>query len=609
MIIVFFTMEMSNLEHKKIKSASKIVLGASNTLNQKIFEAIDVIAKIVGSTLGPNGKTVLIERYEQGFTPFQSKDGVTVARSLSFNDPVKHAILETFRDAAIKTVEFAGDGTTTSTVLAYAILKNISLFLKENPKLSPQICIKQIQKFFDEICVPYIQAKTVKIDINNKNDLLFKVANISSNGDVELSKVILEAFEQIGDEGHITINESNGPKGYSVSKLEGFPISKGYEEVLGRFCNEFLNDASQNRIFLEEPFVILYDGKLLDIAVLTKFLENFEQDFLQKKITVLNCVVFAHEFSKEFIAYCAKLFRNTPYKIICCTTPSDLVANSRTEFLKDVSAFTGGKIFNPVSNVLSEGIREDLGIQVQGFEMQRFRSCIIGDGNETSVLLRVKDLKERLNYAVSKIDEQDLKVRIGKLSGGIAKLTITDIADSQIRETKDRAEDAICAIRGALKNGVLPGGCRILLDLSVLAAKNENLSVKEIMTQALFEPFFWLLGNCGFNSDEIKSITTTLLENNELVYDAVKNETGNALELGLLDSQPAVKEALRSAISISSLLGTLGGVVVFGRDEELERIQALDYNAENQKLKAAEKNIDRLQEDLKYDLTVINEDS
>ena len=188
--------------------------------------------------------------------------------------------------------------------------------------------------------------------------------------------------------------------------------------------------------------------------------------------------------------------------------------------------------------------------------MQRFRSCIIGDGNETSVLLRVKDLKERLNYAVSKIDEQDLKVRIGKLSGGIAKLTITDIADSQIRETKDRAEDAICAIRGALKNGVLPGGCRILLDLSVLAAKNENLSVKEMMTQALFEPFFWLLGNCGFNSDEIKSITAKLLENHELVYDAVKNETGNALELGLLDSQPAVKEALRSAISISSLLGT-----------------------------------------------------
>jgi len=596
-------MSYVDLEHKKIKSAGKIVLEQSEVLNNKIFQAVNTIAKIVGSTLGPNGKTVLIERSEPGLMPFQSKDGVTVARSLGFNDPIKQTILEAFRDAAIKTVEFAGDGTTTATVLAYAILKNISEFLNNNKKLSPQVCLKEIQSFFSKECLSYINSKTIKVNIENKDDLLLKVANISSNGDLDLSKAILEAFEQIGDEGHITINEANGPKGFEVSKIEGLPIGKGYEEVLGRFCNEFLNDPAQSRIFLENPFVILYDGKLLDIAILSTFLQQFEQEFLQKKISSLNFVVFAHEFSTEVLAYLAQVFKKTQFKIVCCTTPNDIIANARTEFIKDLSAFTGGKIFNPLTDILTNGVPSDLGKPVKAFEMQRFRSCMIGDGNQESVIRRVEELRERIKHAASKIDEQDLNVRIGKISGGIAKLTIRDVSDSQIRETKDRAEDAICAIRGAIRHGVLPGGCRILLDLSIKALQSDSLTVKEVLYSALFEPLIWLLTNCGMNINEIKSIMEQLLRNPDQVYDALNNQFGDALEIGLLDSQPAVTEALRSAIAISSLLGTLGGVVVFGRDEDLERTQALDYHYETDKIKQAEKEQQELEENLKYELT------
>ncbi len=595
-------MGYSELEHKKVKTAPKIILEESEELNKKVSQTVTKIAKIVGSTLGPNGKTVLIERFEHGLTPFQSKDGVTVAKALAFNDPVKQTILESFRDAAIKTVEFAGDGTTTATVLAYSILKNLNLFLSKNKKLSPQVCAKQIQSFFNEKCIPYIESKTTKINLNNKDDFLLKISCISSNGDVELSKTILEAFEQVGDEGHITLSESNGPKGYDISKIEGYPVSKGYEEVLGRFSNEFLNDPAQSRIFLENPWVILYDGKLLDIAVLTKFLELFEQDFLQKKVSALNFVVFAHEFSKEFIGYLAQIFKNTPVKIVCCTTPSDILANSRTEFLKDLSAFTGGKIFNPLTDVLTNGTPEDLGNPVKAFEMQRFRSCIIGDGNQESIFKRIDDLKNRLTHASSKTDEYDLNLRIGKLSGGIVKITVRDISDSQIRETKDRADDAICAIRGAIKKGVLPGGCRILLDLAVLASQDDNLIIKEVMQPALFEPLNWLLNNCGLNDIEIKKIVSTLLNDKNIVYEALNGNFGNAFDMGLLDSQPAVVESLRSAVSISSLLGTLGGIIVFGRDEEMEKTKALDYHFETDKLKQAEKEDELLQEELKYDL-------
>jgi len=598
-------MGYSELEHQKIKSASKIVLEQSPYLSEKISQAITTIAKIVGSTLGPNGKTVLIERSEHGLTPFQSKDGVTVARALSFNDPVKHAILETFRDAAIKTVEFAGDGTTTATVLAYSIYKNIFTFLSKNKKHSSQACFKEVERFFNNVCLPYIDSKTVKVNLENKNDLLLKVATISSNGDVDLSKAILDAFDEIGDEGHITIGEATGPKSYEVEKIRGFPIAKGYEEALGRFCNEFLNDPAQNRIYLENPAIILYDGKLLDIAILAHYLKLFDQEYIQQRIPNMNFVVFAHEFSGDVIGHLAKFFKQTPVKVVCCTTPTDIVANARTEFLHDLAAFTGGKIFNPFNATLADAMPSDLGNRMKAFEMQRFRSCLLGDGNQASVIKRVEDLRIRLKTAASKIDEHDLNVRIGKISGGIAKLTIRDVADSQIRETKDRAEDAICAIRGAIKKGVLPGGCRILLDLAVLALSDSSYVVREILGTSLVEPMSWLLNNCGLNDEESQQILENLLKHPEQVYNALNGQFGDAMDIGLLDSQPAVTEALRSAIAIAKLLGDCGGVIVFGRDENLERAKALSYHRETDRLKQAEEEINKTKEDLQYDITTI----
>lgn len=596
-------MSYLDLEHKKVKTASKIMLPSSDKLNKKILNTISTITKLVGATLGPNGRPVIMERAEPGLMPFLSKDGVTVARSLAFSDPIQQAILEIYRDIAIKTVEFAGDGTTTATILGSAIYENIKKFLLANKKLSPQVCIRQIAEFFDKQCLPYINSKSAKINLNNKNDLLFKVANISSNGDVELSKTILSAFEQVGDEGHITISELCGPKGFAVEKIDGLPIAKGYEESLGRFSNEFVNDNSQNRVYLENPYIILYDGKLHDLGLLNNFIELFAQDFIQKKAISANFVIFAHEFSKELVAKLAEIFKNTgPLNIVCCLTPNDIIANARTEFLKDVAAFTGGKIFNPLTDSLVNCVLTDLGMPVKAFEMQRFRSCIMGQGNQDSVIARVEELKERLANSVSKTDAYDLNLRIGKISGGIAKLIIKDIADSQIRETKDRAEDAICAIRGAIKSGVLPGGCRILIDLAVLAAKSEHAVVRDVLQRAFLEPHLWLLKNCGLNVDEIKVIVERLLDDSNIVYDALNEVYGNAIDLGLLDSQPAVTGAIQSAIAIATVLGSNGGIVVFGRDDELERKEALEYANEMDRISVAEAEDKIDQENAKYDI-------
>lgn len=575
-------MGLLDRENKKAKSASKIAIPASPALEKLVLQTVDEIATMVGATLGPHGKTILIERKDEDLAPYQTKDGVTVARSLGFRSSVKQVILEAFRDAAIKTVEFAGDGTTTATVLARAILRNMNAFLKDNPQYSPQQAVREITTFFEKECLPYIQQTAIKVNKDNYNDLLFTVAKVSTNGDDILSQHVLKAFNMVGDSGHITIAEEGGSSGYEVSKVSGYVVNKGFEESCGRFSNEFINDQANSRIMLENPSFILIDGNVMDMAGLGKLFQLLEQEYLQNKKISTNYVVFAHQFNHQVLAQFAKVQKSSTFKIVPCLTPMDALANSRYDFLKDMAAFTGGKIFNSINYPLSQAMPSDLGTAGTAFEMNRFRSVVHGAGNEATIIQRAQQLIVRKDSpATSRFEKSILEERIGRLTGGIAKLTIRDVSDSQIRETKDRAEDAICAIRGAAKHGVLPGGGRILLNLSMMANLNGSPAVHKVLGPAFTQPLLLLLSNAGLSEDEKKRIFETLIDSNKLVYNALTKEIGDAFDLKLLDSVPAVLEAVRSAVSIAGLLGTLGGICVFERDEDYEREMAY----KNSKLK------------------------
>ncbi len=572
-------MALLDKELKKSKSASKIAVPASPELEKLVLKTVDEIATMVGATLGPHGKTILIERQDDDMAPYQTKDGVTVAKSLGFRNSVKQVILEAFRDAAIKTVEFAGDGTTTATVLARAILKNMKAFLKSHPEYSPQQAVREIVQFFEQECVPYIESQAVKINKDNYNELLLTVAKVSTNGDDLLSQNVLKAFNMVGSAGHITIGEENGSSGYDVTKVSGYVINKGFEESCSRFSNEFINDQANSRIVLENPRFILIDGNVMDLGGLGKLFQLLEQEFNNNKTNSVNYVVFAHQFSISVLAQFAKAQASSTFKIIPCLTPMDALANSRYDFLRDMAAFTGGKIFNSINYPLNQGVPADLGSCGTLFEMNRFRSVVHGNGNEATIIQRAQQLMVRKDSpSTSRFEKSILEERIGRLTGGIAKLTIRDVSDSQIRETKDRADDAICAIRGASKHGVIPGGGRILLNLSLRASKSEFPVVSKVLGTAFTEPLLLLLQNSGMSEGETKDILYKLIEDDRLIYNTLTKQLGDAFELKLLDSVPAVLEAVRSAVSIAGLLGTLGGICVFERDDDYDRERAFKHS-------------------------------
>jgi chaperonin GroEL len=249
--------------------------------------------------------------------------------------------------------------------------------------------------------------------------------------------------------------------------------------------------------------------------------------------------------------------------------PKSPIHSGQLNVLEDLAAVTGSQIFDALRNPIERGELEQLGPKLEYFESTRYRSNIVGHADSNAVLNRVEELKAQLGQG-SMLEETMLKERLGKLTGGIAKLTISGPSTGEVREKRDRAEDAACAVRGAIKFGVLPGGGWMLLKLSSLLL--DKGPVGGILGEAFTEPVEVLLKNTGCDQQEINDILNEISHGK--VYDALRREFGTVESLGVVDSMPAVAEAIRNSISIASLLGTLGGAVVFPRDEILERSEA-----------------------------------
>jgi chaperonin GroEL len=570
------------MEYAKVKSVSKKIHVKGPKLQKLILDTMKTISDVVGATLGPGGMPVLIERGEHDLPASVTKDGVTVFRSLGFEDSAAHTIMETARDAAVRTAASAGDGTTSATILAEAIVRRISEYCSNNPTVSPQKIVRHLQKVFQDYIEPTITKLSTKVDMESEEGkrYLEAVARISANGDGDLAKAVLQCFEYCGDDGNITINEQNGNSGFKVEKVNGFGIRMGFDESGGRYAPQFLNDAGRQRCFLEKPIFILYHGKISEIQSVQKLLEKIGELWNFDDNAPHNVVLVATGFSDSTLASLALNFGHTKtINVYPMLVPMSPQSNGQLQFLYDLSAITGARVLDQLSAPLNDAEVIDCGPGVECFESYRFTSTIVGYADETLRLCRIDELKQQLENPESELDAMLLQERIGKLAGGIAKLHVIGSSNGELREVRDRAEDAICGVRSAIKYGCLPGGGWTLMKLCATMPKDDITNY--ILRSAFMAPVERLLLNSGITEaveaqQILGPVIAGIASGKTTVYDFLDQKHVDAYEAGLLDSTPAVLEAIRTSISIASQLGTLGGIVVYARDLELERSEASD---------------------------------
>lgn len=567
------------MEYGKVKSVSKQVVTKGKALDAAILDTMKTVSAVVGATLGPGGQPVLIERFEHGLPAMVTKDGVTVFRSLGFDDSTRHCIMECARDAAVRTASEAGDGTTTATVLAEAIVRLTHRYCKDNPRTSPQRVVRHLERMFREHIEPGVKAMAIKpaIDDATGRFYLHSVAKVSANGDADLADAVMKCFDMVGDDGNVTIAESNGPSHYEVERIEGYPVAMGYEESCAKFYPKFINDPGTQRCVMEKPVFVVYHGRITEIQTVVLLMEQIAQAW-QNQNFPHNVVLVATGFSESVLGSLSVNFAEpASINVFPLLVPQSPMPNGQLHFLEDVCAITDAELFDPLNRPLDQATLEDLGLGCRVFEATRFRSSIIGHANDDTLLVRIDELQVQAQNPESELDRMLLQERIAKLSGGIAKLKVIGASNGELKEKRDRAEDAVCAVRGTIKHGCVPGGGWVLMKLCNLLPRDPITD--SVLRPALMEPVYRILTNCGIVDDEEwKSVLAPILigiaSNKTVVYDALEGRHVDAFTGGILDSTPAVLEAIRNSISIASLLGTLGGAVVFKRDLELERSEA-----------------------------------
>lgn len=593
------------LETHKSKSVEKIVLASGPALEKAVSETLSLIAKIVGGTLGPGGRPVLIERQEYNLPPKITKDGVTVFQSLGFMDSVSHCLMESMRDTAVRTANEAGDGTTTATILAHAFRQRIAQFCKDHPEESPQSVVRSLKRLHTEVLQPALDKMAITCSLDADDLTCFNVAKISANGDEKLAEAVLTAYDICGDEGNVNIVEVSGPYGYQVEKIEGYPIlNSGFEHSCSRFYPVFVNDAAKQRVIMDKPAFVLYFGSVSDLQTIRPVLMNLYHAWkVTKTLRTHNVVLMAQGFSDSVLGSLAEEWADSAsINVFPYVLPRSPFLNGQKNMMDDIAAVVGAKVFDQVTNPLDENTDITAGIGnvpqqdsdsawlpvgITHFECKRYDATILGrvnDPNGQKALIdRVEEVQASGEFAESELEKQYQRERAAKLSGGIARLKVLGSSNGEMKERADRADDAVCAVKGALQHGALPGGCRALIDLSrrgTLGAHDERIWV-EIIAPALLTPFRVLLENTGYRQDEIEELIGKMLvkcatDDSPTSYDVLAHKFVDAKATGLLDSFPAVSVALRTSLSIASELGTLGGIIVHPRDKEFDRKDAVD---------------------------------
>jgi len=517
---------------------------------KKLITGIQAISRAVKSTLGPRGKTVLIESQHHTHGITVTKDGVTVARSIDLLDPVENLAVKIMKQAADKTAQDAGDGTTTAIVLTEALVE-AAYELDNLDKLN----VTEVLRHVEKICGEILENLTKKSRKLNKKKVL-DVATISANNDKELGKIIGDTYNTVGKDGIVTVEKSQSSETYA-EVTQGFKLDRGYSS------NLFINNQKKDECILEDVYVLVSDAEVNNIL-------NIEQALKPIIAEGKKLLIIAPCSGNVINTLAANVMKNGLK--ICAIQPPNFGWKQK-ELMADIA-------FSLNATYFSESTGDDLS-HVQFSDLGHAKKVIIG--RDSSIIIkdedsredeevdtRVTELWEQHKLTKANADQVFILERIAALKGGIGVIHVGGHTDLEQKEKYDRVDDAVCAVRSALQDGILPGGGMALYDeaefekMSKPKSKEEE-AAQEIFKVALRAPFYQILSNGGKPKDLLKTYVNGSGKKVGYGYDIKKEEYGDLLEMGVIDPAKVTKSALANAVSVAITILSTNAIITLAR--------------------------------------------
>jgi chaperonin GroEL len=508
----------------------------------RMLRGVEILANAVRVTLGPKGRNVVLDKSYGA--PRITKDGVTVAKEIELEDKFENMGAQMVREVASKTSDQAGDGTTTATVLAHAIVREGAkavaagmnpMDLKRGVDLAVEAVVKDLEK----------NSKKV-----TSNDEIAQVGTISANGDAEIGRFLAEAMKKVGNEGVITVEEAKSLE-TELDVVEGMQFDRGY------ISPYFVTNADKMRVEMDDPYILINEKKLSGLQELLPLLEAVVQ-------TGKPLVIVAEDVEGEALATLVVNKLRGGLKVAAVKAPG--FGDRRKAMLQDIAVLTGG-----------QAISEDLGIKLENVTLamlgrakkvmiEKENTTIVnGSGKKADIEARISQIKAQIEETTSDYDREKLQERLAKLAGGVAVIRVGGATEVEVKERKDRVDDAMHATRAAVEEGILPGGGVALLRASkaiekVAVQNDDQRTGVEIVRKALSWPARQIAINAG---EDGSVVAGKILDHDEYAYgfDAQNGQYGNLVSKGIIDPTKVVRCALQDAASIAGLLITTEAMV------------------------------------------------
>lgn len=510
---------------------------------EELKNGVDALADAVKVTLGPKGRNVIIEK--KFGAPHITKDGVTVAREIELEDAFQNMGAQLVKEVASKTGDLAGDGTTTATVLAQAIvnegLRNVAA------GANPMDLKRGIDKAVSKV-VEGIKAQSQEVDDDIKK--IENVARVSANNDEQIGRLIAEAMEKVKKEGVITVEEAKGTE-TTVEVVEGMEFDRGY------ISPYFVTNSEKMECEMDSPYILLYDKKISNLKDMLPVLEAVAQGGRP-------LLIIAEDVDNEALATLVVNRLRGSLKICAVKAPG--FGDRRKEMLEDIAILTGGTVISEVKGMqLSQATVNDLGTAEKVTVSKDSTIIVNGAGSKELIASRVAQIKAQIETTTSNYDKEKLQERLAKLAGGVAVLYIGAPSEVEMKEKKDRVEDALSATRAAVEEGIVPGGgvayIRAVEALKDLKGENEDETTGiHIVAKAIEEPLRQIAANAGVEGSVI--IQKIKEGKGDFGYNARTDEYVNMFEAGVIDPTKVSRVALENAASVAGMFLTTECAIV-----------------------------------------------